>query len=239
MKKLKFILTLGTVLLLALALVACGDYTGGTTGTGSTGGTTEAGTNGGTTAQSAKTFNVTFKDYSGVTLGTVGVKEGETAVAPAAPSREGYTFKGWSESLDNVKSNKTVTAKYELIGGKNIVDISYALGENNTVTLTYAVKGTVGFCGMEGSVAVPEGFTFVSLTQASGATANFKDGKVYFMFTSNSGQDVKAETALFTLTFSYAGTVEAGDFATTVSDMYDQNYQNVTFSVIGEQVKVK
>lgn len=242
MKTLKSFLTLSLILLLTLAFTACADMTT-SSGTTDTGATTDSGaanaTTSGTTAPDAATFTVTFKDYSGVTLGTVNVKSGETAVAPVTPAREGYTFKGWSESLDNVKSDKTVTAQYELKGGNNIVDISYALGANKTVTLTYAVKGTVNFCGMEGSVSVPSGFTFDSLTQGNGATANFKNGNVYFMFASNNGQDVKAETVLFTLTFSYTDSATTADFATTVSDMYDQNYQNVTFSVIGEQVRVK
>ncbi len=246
MKNLKSLLTLSVILLLTLALAACGDITtgSGTTNPNSTSsGTTDSGvtdaTSSGTTNPDTATFKVTFKDYSGVTLGTVNVKSGETATAPVTPAREGYTFKGWSESLDNVTSDKTVTAQYEIKDGNNIVDISCALGANKTVTLTYAVKGAVNFCGMEGSVNVPQGFTLDNLTQGNGATANFKDGKVYFMFASNNGQNVKAETLLFTLTFSYTDSVTTADFATTVSDMYDQNYQNVTFAVIGEQVRVK
>ena len=185
------------------------------------------------------TYTVIFKDYSGATLGTTQVKSGETAVAPVTPVREGYTFAGWSDTLTNVTSDKTVTANYTFNGGNNIVDISCAFGANNTVTITYAMKGTVNFCGMEGYIGVPQGFTFNSLTQGNGATANFKDGKVYFMFTSNNGQNVTTETILFTLNFTYADSVTSTNFATTVSDIYDQNYQNVAFSVIGTQIKFK
>ena len=186
-----------------------------------------------------ESFTVTFKDYSGVMLGTVEVNSGESAAAPVIPAREGYTFIGWSDSLDQIKSDKTVIAQYTLNAGNNILDISYMLGANNTVTLTYAMKSNVLFCGMEGYVNVPQGFTFESLTQGNGATANYKDGKVYFMFASNSGQNVTSETVLFTLTFVYADSVSAAEFETVVSDIYDQNYQNVSYSVIGEQVAIQ
>ena len=186
-----------------------------------------------------KTFTVTFADYSGLVLKTETVKETGSATAPSTPTREGYTFTGWSSGLDNITSNKTLTAQYKLNSGNNIVDIAYKLGANNTVTLTYTVKGTVKFCGMEGEVVIPSGFTFKSLTQGDGATANHKDGKVYFMFASNNGQNVTKETTLFTLTFSYTDAVNAADFTTNVSDMYDQNYTKVEFKVIGDTVKVK
>jgi uncharacterized repeat protein (TIGR02543 family) len=233
MKKLRNLFTLSMILLLTLAFTSCGDFTTSV-------GTTDANTTTvDTIAPNVETFTVTFKDYSGVTLGTVNVKSGETAVAPVTPARDGYTFKGWSDSVNDIKSNKTVVAQYELKRGNNIVDISYVIGANSTVTLTYAVKGTVGFCGMEGYVDVPKNFELNGLTQGNGATANFRDGRVYFMFASNNGQDVNEDTVLFTLMFSYSESETTVDFSTTVSDMYDQNYQDVTFSVIGEQIKLK
>ena len=185
-----------------------------------------------------KNLTVTFTDYSGLVLKTETVKEGNKATAPTAPTREGYVFTGWSASLENVTANKTVTAQYKLNSGSNIVDIAYTLGANNTVTLTYTVKGTVKFCGMEGTVSVPAGFTFKSLTQGDGATANYKDGKIYFMFASNSGKNVTKDTVIMTLTFSYDASVSSAEFTTTVSDIYDQEYVKVEHKIIGETVKV-
>jgi hypothetical protein len=74
------------------------------------------------------------------------------------------------------------------------------------------------------------------MTQGNGATVNHKDGKVYFMFTSNSGQNVTSETVLFTVTFTYTDSVTSAKLATTVSDIYDQNYASVAYSVNGEQL---
>ena len=41
------------------------------------------------------------------------VKEGETAIAPEPPEKEGYTFVKWSETLTGIKTDKVITAEYE------------------------------------------------------------------------------------------------------------------------------
>jgi len=183
------------------------------------------------------TYTVTFKDYSGTTLGTASVKEGDTAVAPVTPIREGYKFTGWSSSLSNVKSNKTVTAQYSFEGGNNVLDIAYKLNGNGTVTVTISMKGTVKFCGMEGYITVPSGMTYKSHTDGSGMTSNYSDGKIYFMFVSGNGQNVTSSTTLLTVTFAYTGT--SADLVMTISDIYDQAYNTVQYKVIGQKLKLE
>ena len=41
------------------------------------------------------------------------VKEGETAIAPEPPEKEGYTFVKWSETLTGIKTDKVITAEYK------------------------------------------------------------------------------------------------------------------------------
>ena len=60
-----------------------------------------------------RVFTVTFVDYDGTVLLKTTVVKGGTVSAPAAPVREGYAFVGWSESLENVYADMTVTALYE------------------------------------------------------------------------------------------------------------------------------
>ena len=60
-------------------------------------------------------YTVTFKDYDGTVLSTQTIEEGHDAVAPADPTRNGYTFKGWSKSFTNVSSNLEVIALYESV----------------------------------------------------------------------------------------------------------------------------
>jgi hypothetical protein len=59
-------------------------------------------------------YTVTFVDYQGQVIGTDGVLYGESATAPIAPEREGYTFTGWDITFDNVTGNMTVTAQYAI-----------------------------------------------------------------------------------------------------------------------------
>lgn len=71
-------------------------------------------------------FTVTFKDYDGRILKTEEVTEGESATAPEAPIRAGYTFSGWSSNYNNVKSNITITAQYNI----NSYTVTYMDGDS-------------------------------------------------------------------------------------------------------------
>ena len=64
-----------------------------------------------------KTVNkyvVTFKDHDGTILNTQNVEYGSGAIAPANPTRDGYTFAGWDKAFNNITGALTVTAKYTI-----------------------------------------------------------------------------------------------------------------------------
>ena len=60
------------------------------------------------------TFTVTFVDYDDSVIDTQVVEQGEDAVAPADPVREGYEFIGWDTDFTNVTEDLTVKALYEI-----------------------------------------------------------------------------------------------------------------------------
>ena len=63
-------------------------------------------------------YTVTFLDWDGTELYVEKVAEGENAVGPAVlPTREGYTFIGWSKPITNIRSNLIVLALYEKLEG--------------------------------------------------------------------------------------------------------------------------
>lgn len=76
------------------------------------------------TADFVSAYPVTFLDWNGSVLSTQEVTPGESAVAPSAPTREGYTFVGWSCDFSEVRSNLTVTALYV----KDSVTVKFHVG---------------------------------------------------------------------------------------------------------------
>ena len=58
-------------------------------------------------------FTVAFKDWNGTTLKTEQVEKGQSATAPAIPTREGYIFTGWDKDFSNIQSDLIVTAQYK------------------------------------------------------------------------------------------------------------------------------
>lgn len=87
-------------------------------------------------------YNVTFKDYNGDILSTQSVEYGSAAQAPAAPERDGYTFKGWDKKFDNITGDVTVTAKY--IKNAEVSDIGVIRIDNNGGTnFTICVDGGI------------------------------------------------------------------------------------------------
>ena len=66
--------------------------------------------------ETVKSFSVKFVDYDDRELSTQVVEEGSSAVAPTSPTRDGYTFTGWSVSFENVKKDLVVKAEYKKNG---------------------------------------------------------------------------------------------------------------------------
>ena len=58
-------------------------------------------------------FTVTFKDDRGADLASVKVMYGENATAPTVPTKDGYTFVGWSKPITNITGDLVVYAIYQ------------------------------------------------------------------------------------------------------------------------------
>ena len=59
-------------------------------------------------------YEVVFKDHDGTVLSTQEVEYLADAVAPQDPTREGYTFKAWDKTFEDIKANLEVTAQYTI-----------------------------------------------------------------------------------------------------------------------------
>ena len=180
-------------------------------------------------------YQVTFTDYNGLVLDTVTVKEGATASTTKTPTRDGYTFKGWSGSLTNVTDNKTVVAEYALISADNVFDIAYKVSGNN-VTVTLSLAGNVSLAGFEGSLAFT-GMTATAVTaNSANALANLlSNGTVSFAYTSATNV-TKGETVL-TVTLTKTADTATADLA--LAECFDQSFEDVSYKIIGESLKLK
>lgn len=181
-----------------------------------------------------KNCTVTFKDYSGITLGTANVKEGGNVTAPVTPSRDGYTFKGWNGSLNSITADKTVTAEYTIINATNIFDIAYKVSGNN-VTITLSLAGDVCLAGFEGKFTF-EGMTVVSQTRKSTLIlANAIDNTVLMTY-SNATNVTKGETVL---EIELTKTADEGKADLDLSICVGDDLKDVDYKIIGEDIKLK
>ena len=57
-------------------------------------------------------YTVTFKDWNGSVLKTQTVASGGSATPPSNPTRDGYTFSGWSGNYTNVTADVDIIAQY-------------------------------------------------------------------------------------------------------------------------------
>lgn len=61
-----------------------------------------------------KNVIVKYEDWDGSILKEQEVKWGDNAIAPSAPSREGYTFQNWSDDGKSLKADTIIKAQYKI-----------------------------------------------------------------------------------------------------------------------------
>ena len=112
------------------------------------------------TAQySINSYTVTFVDWDGTVLDVQEVEFGADAVAPAAPTREGYTFTGWDKAFSNITADLVVTAQYSI----NSYTVTFK-DWNGTVLDTQEVE--FGADAVAPAAPVREGYTFIGWDKA-------------------------------------------------------------------------
>lgn len=89
---------------------------------------------------------VIFKDEEGNEIATQTVGDGDASAAPVAPSKDGYVFKGWSEAVDEVIKDITVTPVYEPIGDALLFEVEQveANAGDKDVAVEISVKNNPG-----------------------------------------------------------------------------------------------
>ncbi|MCT7944743.1 InlB B-repeat-containing protein [Shewanella septentrionalis] len=136
----------------------------------------------------APAYQVSFIDASGQLLSTQQIPHGQAATAPAAPTREGYTFTGWDVSFTNVTSALIVTAQYR----QNVYAVTFVDAEGQLLSTQKIPHGQAATAP---AAPVREGYTFtgwdVSFTNVTSAlivTAQYRQNVYAVTFVDAEGQ---------------------------------------------------
>ena len=180
------------------------------------------------------TYTVRFIDWNGDILSVQNVKRGESAVAPQAPYRPNYIFKGWDKSFANITSNLDVHALYELDPNAtppenapiiSLSDVTAAAGQ--TAVVTISLNKNPGICYLR----VKLDYDTSALSLQSAANGSVLDS---FMNGTNllwdADSDSYANGVLATLTFAVKDDAPLGSYAISASikECYNANADDVT-----------
>ena len=85
-----------------------------------------------------KTYTVRFLDWNGTVLDTQTINHGSNATPPPNPTRDGYTFSGWSGNYTNVTADVDIEAQYtkNSSGGDDTSVKNIKIG-NSTISKLY------------------------------------------------------------------------------------------------------
>ena len=180
------------------------------------------------------TYTVTFVDHNNSVLETVSdVMIGSGVTAPEDPIRKGFRFTGWDASFDQVMSDLTVKAQYEL--AHNQLCFTYTDNGDGTISVTLSVEGDVNLYGLECKLSVDAvGATLAEVSsELSGLAFNQNDDYIILSFATTNGSDMTSAADLLTMTFQ--GTAEDVYLNFTVYDVdiFDDTMSDETYSVLG------
>ena len=126
-----------------------------------------------TAVYAIKTYTVKFVDYDETVLSTQTVNYGGSATVPANPTRDGYTFTGWSGTYTNVKADSTVTAQYT----QNAVAADFFVFASGADTTNIFITEDPAYLIIKGGPRTAANLialfadTNISITKADGTTA--------------------------------------------------------------------
>ena len=161
-------------------------------------------------------YTVTFDTVGGSTVASITQDYGTAIAAPAAPTREGYTFIGWDKEIPSTMpaENLTITAQWRYNGGGGS-GYSY-----------YTIKATAGAGGSispSGNVSVREGRdqTFTITPDKGYAVANVKiDGKSIGAVKSYTFENVRRTHTIEVIFMKANGNPQTGVFVDVATGSY-------------------
>ena len=163
-------------------------------------------------------YTITFDTNGGSEIAPITQDYGTTITAPAAPTREGYTFIGWDRDIPTTMptENVTITAKWK-VNSYTITFDTAGGSEIASITQDYGTAITVP------ESPTREGYTFIGWDKAIPAT----------MPAENVTITAQWEINQYTITFDTAGGSEIApitqDYGTAITAPADPTREGYTF----------
>lgn len=103
-----------------------------------------------------KSFSVSFVDYDGLELKKETVYEGESAIPPKQPTRDGYYFKKWDTDYREVHADITVKAIYKEILEPTLIVENKECKCGDTVAISVNTINNPGLLGLMLNISYDE-----------------------------------------------------------------------------------
>lgn len=175
-------------------------------------------------------YTVTFMDGEKVLAAFTNVPHGDTVTAPEVPKKDGKTFKGWDKPFDNVTSDLTINAVYDV----DTFTVTFKDGEKvlETQTVEYEAAATAPDIAR---LSTPEGMHFAKWDKDfSKVTEDIEVSAVYEL---NEYTVIfkNGETTLKTETVKHGFAATAPNVVDTATEKFvrwDKPFDNVTSDLI-------
>ena len=202
-------------------------------------------------SDSKETHTVVFKDENGKVILTQTVKDGDSVPAPTAPPKAGFVFKGWSESIDKVTSDKTIIPVYEPIGSApafEIEKVQASKGDKN-VEVNVSIKNNPGVASISFDVLYDTdklkltGFKYNNDLIKGSSTVPFNEkASTPCLSMVNGAENVTGDGVFATLFFEVSEDADGG-YPIIISydknNVYNIDEENVSFEIVNGLIEIK
>lgn len=179
-------------------------------------------------------YTVIFKNYDGTMLSTQEVIQGNAAIAPEEPSRDGYTFTGWDIDFSNVTSDLVVTAQYKY--GVSIKE-NYYVSNVGTDEEDYVFFNSRDISFMDDLSVVYDGLKNDDNKCLSLASRYNNGGTDCCIVAYFKIQGIKNIEKISSATLIINAKVDSGDYEGTTSLMINGNYRNTYILEEGTSIR--